>query len=243
MLFVHSERAFSPRMRHFVLYSLLGQHDRSFVQLYNFGFQGSQLGLHNSVVISYAKNKHLYNDARINFHLFVVGTLVLVYSLSMLIDFYPLHNAVPQMKNVFIITSQMIIWLVGYPYFLNYAMMNENLYLGLSNVWVTNILLNLTFRSRSGLNVIPSLAFSFLLCVFPSLHIIDTKFWDPFSFSFYMKFILLHCVQIVILTLQKRFGSYFFLPSRWRRRVYDKFVKSINGVDIIRHNQEILCSL
>ena len=55
------------------------------------------------------------------------------------------------------------------------------------------------------------------------------SFWvDGYGLDLTAKMAVAHSVPIFILFLQKKYGSRFFLPNRFRSMVFDQFLKSVD---------------
>ena len=122
-----------------------------------------------------------------------------------------------------------------YRFFSNFILLNESTYLFWSNVWLFNIILNIILRTRTYTNIGSRVMFSIILIVYPALNIVSEKLWTPFSMNFYFKWTAYHSIQIIFLSLQYFYGSLFFLPQKYRRRVYDKFIKKLNSSNVNRN--------
>lgn len=132
---------------------------------------------------------------------------------------------------------------IMYKYFITYVFMVQSVYLLISNVWIFNILINLLCRMRMAFNTLTMSLFSFILLIYPYLQVIDENFVDPFNIEFYVRFIIYQTIQILVLTMQKYYGSRFFLPNKCRARKYDKFTKALDIISIVRDSNDISCDL
>ena len=96
------------------------------------------------------------------------------------------------------------------------------------NVYLLPIVANVVFKSRSA--YIPPLSIIFVamyLAIYPFTIFGYSQMVDGFNLVWAAKFLLINIIYASILHLQIYYGSRFFLPGRYRKKVYDKYVLSL----------------
>ena len=115
----------------------------------------------------------------------------------------------------------MLMWLTVSPLPIWYIFMNINSYIIWSNIWIVMITLNIIFKTRCIIN------FWILNCImiitwFSCLSILKPNNYFPsLSQNEAVIFSTFHFLCIILIWIQSKLGSRFFLPRSYRRKIYD----------------------
>lgn len=112
-----------------------------------------------------------------------------------------------------------------------YVFTSKTLYFILSNIWMINIGLNFVFRVKFTQFVGFQVFASMLICFFQVEYFNIDASKNNYNMSYVLTLFIVHLIQIWILQLQNKKGSHFWLPSKWKPRVYQKYLKKCTDLE------------
>ena len=114
----------------------------------------------------------------------------------------------------------LILWVI-YPLSIWYFFLNVNSYIIWSNIWIVMIALNIIFKTRCIINIwirnciVITIWFSCLSILKPN------DYFPSLSLNAAVNLSTFHFFCIILIWIQSKSGSRFFLPRSYRRKTYD----------------------
>ena len=114
-----------------------------------------------------------------------------------------------------------LMWWIIFPLSIWYIFMNINSYIIWSNIWIVMIALNIIFKTRCIINVwimnciVITIWFSCLSILKPN------NYFPSLSLNAAGNLSTFHFLCIILIWIQSKLGSRFFLPRSYRRKTYD----------------------
>ena len=118
-----------------------------------------------------------------------------------------------------------------YSLFFRYVILCPLGYALMSNIWAVNILLNCVLRIRYMIPAPLMVAYSMIICGFGCSPFMPSDWVEGFGLDLMVKVFLVHLITIAVLCVQHYYGSLFFLPQRFRKRLLDTYLKQIEIKD------------
>ena len=115
-----------------------------------------------------------------------------------------------------------------YNLYFKYVILQPIVYMALSNVWIVNLVLNILLETHFVLPVPLMLTTSMIILGFAYSPFVPSDWVEGYATTLVAKTFLVHLWAIFVLWLQKRHGSLFFLPRRFRTRVFDYFIRQLD---------------
>ena len=114
----------------------------------------------------------------------------------------------------------LILWVVS-PLSIWYIFMNINSYIIWSNIWIVMIALNIIFKTRCIINIWIRNCIAITIW-FSCLSILKPNDYFPsLSLNAAVNLSTFHFLCIILIWIQSKCGSRFFLPRSYRRKTYD----------------------
>ena len=131
--------------------------------------------------------------------------------------------------------SYLMTWIVGFVFILfifnsmvlYYVLFNPTIYFILSNPYIINIVMNIIGRSCVSDHPASMILNSLFIGIFPFTKLGPYRWADGYNHTWLIIYLMFQSVQIIILSLQWKLGTLFFLPNKWRRKLYDKYTKQL----------------
>ena len=102
-----------------------------------------------------------------------------------------------------------------------------NVYVILSNEWVVMVALNFITKNNYFQDHCVIIIETITVC-FSMLRVLKPNdFFESLSPISWIQLYAFHLFWIIILYLQSKYGSRFFLPKKWRRKVYEEYLHSV----------------
>lgn len=119
--------------------------------------------------------------------------------------------------------------------------MHPRNYLLISNVYWVNILWNAIAKKTISDSPLSIWFNGVFLGLYPMTFLGPSMWIDGFDAQWLFTFVMLQTTILFVITLQLRFGSRFFLPSRFRTTIYDRFRWSLRDSKVLENDDE--CNL
>ena len=143
--------------------------------------------------------------------------------------------------------AYLILWIIGFVlicFILNsvviyYILFNPTVYLILSNIYFINIALNIIGRSWVSDHPSSIVLKSLFIGIYPFTKLGPNLWVEGYNKAWLINYFIFQSIQIIIISLQWRYGSLFFLPGKCRKKTYDIYVKQLVGCE---DSQNIRCN-
>ena len=109
-----------------------------------------------------------------------------------------------------------------------YVIQQAVVYVVLNNVWALNLILNIAFQTWFILSEWLMVTYSSILCIVSYFIFTLSNPTNGYNLSLLYITIIVNLSAIMILEIQEQLGSRFFLPRKYRKRLFDHFIKRLD---------------